>query len=124
MCASRTLTDQRYSLARAAIRWHRAYLKMSTQNTIPSILTADIGGTWLKLARFDGDNRIPVASLRLANPCREGRAEGFTRELQIGLTELLDGRIAKGIGISTAGIVDYAGRCVSAGHTYLDALKT
>lgn len=93
-------------------------------NDQPTILIADIGGTWLKLARFDEANSIPSASLRLANPCREGRSGEFTAEFQKGLADLLDGGMAAGIGISTAGIVDYAGRHVIAGHAYLDALKT
>ena len=87
-------------------------------------LTADIGGSWIKLARFECGEPGPRASLRLANPCREGRPEAFSGELHRGLAELLDGTTPTGIGISTAGIVDYAGCRVTAGHAYLEPLKT
>ncbi|MBN8457506.1 MAG: N-acetylmuramic acid 6-phosphate etherase [Verrucomicrobia bacterium] len=90
----------------------------------PITVTADIGGTWIKLARFAGDALRPAATLRLAYPCRNGRAADFAADLKRGLSELLDGASPAGIGISTAGVVNYAGNRVIAGHAYLDPLKS
>jgi N-acetylmuramic acid 6-phosphate etherase len=86
-------------------------------------LTADIGGTWLKLARFNPGEKSPSAASRVSNPCREGRPHHFTTDLMRGLTELLNGDHPAGLGISTAGIVNYAGTRVTAGHAYLEPLK-
>ena len=87
------------------------------------ILTVDIGGSWLKFARFESDHPEPVASLRIGNPCANGCPDTFHQVLHHGLAELADGRIPAGIGISTAGIVDYAGHRVIGGHAYLEPLK-
>jgi N-acetylmuramic acid 6-phosphate etherase len=86
-------------------------------------LTADIGGTWLKLARFNSGSTSPSATLRVSNSCRDGRPQQFTADLMRGLAELLNGEHPAGLGISTAGIVNYAGTRVTAGHAYLDPLK-
>jgi N-acetylmuramic acid 6-phosphate etherase len=90
----------------------------------PVTVTVDIGGTWVKLARFIGDELAPAATLRLANPCRDGRAEDFAADLKRCLAEFLEATLPAGIGISTAGVVNYAGDRVIAGHAYLDRLKS
>lgn len=100
----------------------------SSRNTISMngqlpILTVDIGGTWFKFARFEGGCASPSASLRIANPCCEGRQDAFFADLQRGLSEIIDGASPAGIGISTAGIVNYAGNRLTSGHAYLDSLK-
>jgi N-acetylmuramic acid 6-phosphate etherase len=87
-------------------------------------LNADIGGTWLKLARFNDAEKSPAAAMRVSNPCRDGRPQHFAADLMRGLNELLHGDSPAGVGISTAGIVNYAGNRVTAGHAYLDPLKT
>ena len=86
-------------------------------------LTADIGGTWIKLARFDHTEISPAATLRVGNPCRDGRPQHFAADLMRELNKLLHGDSPAGLGISTAGIVNYAGNRVTAGHAYLDPLK-
>ncbi|MFO1524306.1 MAG: ROK family protein [Kiritimatiellia bacterium] len=90
----------------------------------PVLLTADIGGTWIKLAAFDPDGDSPLARTRIPNPSREGRPGAFPDEVRTALRKLLDGRAAAGIGISTAGIVDYGGTRLVAGHAFLDPLKS
>ena len=90
----------------------------------PVLLTADIGGTWIKLAAFDPEGDSPLAKMRVPNPSREGRPAAFADEVRAALRNLLDGRAAAGIGISTAGIVDYGGTRLMAGHSFLDPLKS
>ena len=92
---------------------------------IPAItLVADIGGSWLKLARFEAGGTAPSATLIRANPCKSGQPQALLSELCRGLTGLAHGGTPIGVGISTAGVVDYAGRTVTAGHAYLNPLKT
>ena len=92
--------------------------------TTLTILTADIGGTWIKLARFDSDEATPSFALRVANSCREGHPEVFHAALRDALVEASQGHAPAGIGISSAGLVNYAGTRLTAGHTYLDPLKS
>ena len=100
-------------------------LNRDTQTSVPAItLAVDIGGSWLKLARFENGGAAPALTVVRANPARSGLPEALLPELQRALGGLANGGTPVGIGISTAGIVDYAGSRVTAGHAYLEPLKT
>lgn len=91
------------------------------------IVTVDIGGTGLKLAFFEQSGTIlsVLNHRKIPSFLKSGISNADFMELIVSeIVELIAGADVSAIGISSAGIVDYAGTKVLAGMDYLAPLKS
>ena len=96
----------------------------------------DVGGSWLKgtvFSGYDSEDHSRIAESLMRSPVHRvpsrlgvsSDPSDFIRALDELLSKLVvDGDIIAGIGISTAGVVDYAGRNLLLAAPHLEALRT